>query len=242
MTLMIRPPVRTFIRLYTLHQVEDPAGFRPDMFDLGSNELAAEWLIVRVRIETLRYVFAPLDALPVQSTYARDPRAGVELVRTAAAPRLHTLLDAPEPFRELGLLSEQAGHWRQYAAARGLPAEPVRVPVIHQPAPIRQLPTRSRLSERLARVQQALDLFLTAADTAATLAGAWQNWQIGRERRKLLDAQRTLLHDAVEAQVRGQSRAFDHALDGDYVRGYLADHAGDAGYAGLFGANDPAQS
>ncbi len=247
------PPVRPFIRLYTLHQVEAPLSASADDLDL------AGWLIVRVRIETLRYAFAPLSALPLESTYARDPRAGIALARDAVTPRLRTLLDLREPFRELGLFNDGAAHWEQYAAARGLPAEPanipiarpaarglptepVRIPITRPAEPAFALPAgppRRRVSMRLAQVQQALELFQAAASTAATLANAWQNWQIGRERRKLLDAQRALLQDAIQAQLAGQTRAFDRALDGDYVRGYLADHGGDAGYSGLFGDADP---
>lgn len=212
-------PFTHYMRLYTLHQIERP----PDL------------VLLRIRIETLRYTFAPLSSMPLDAAYASDPRESVEVVRQAVIPRLQTLLDTREPFRELKLLDGPGAIWPRYAAERGLPAEPVRVPVIHAPTPSRRLSARSKTGERLARAQQALELFQTAVETASTLAAVWQNWQIGQERRNLLAAQRTLLQDAIQAQLTGQTRALDHALDGDFVRGYLADHAGDSAVDMVFG-------
>jgi hypothetical protein len=151
-------------------------------------------------------------------------------------PRLQTLLDTNEPLRVLNAGGAQDALWRRYAAERGLPAEPVRIP-IHSPAPVYRLPARSQTAERLARVQQALELVQTAVDTASTLAAAYQHWQIGREQRKLLEAQRFMLHDTIQAQISGQERALDRGLDRAYVRGYLADHAGDAVVDVLFGGD-----
>lgn len=218
-----------YVRLYTLHEIERPA----------------DMILLSVRLHTLRYSFAPLRSLPLDDAYAADPREGVELVRATVLPRLHTLLDSGDPFRELRLVGEQEALWRRYAAERGLPADPRRIPVIHAPIQARRLPARSTVSQRLARVQQALELVRTAADTAATLAAGWQNWQVGRERRKLLETQRSLLQDAIQAQMTGQGRALDRALEGDFVRGYLAEHAGDSAYQAVFGddelAGDSAQ-
>ena len=214
-------PFYYYIRLHTLRQIEQPG----------------DLVILRVRIETLRYSFAPLASLPVNAVYAEDPRAGAEMVRAAALPRLQTLLDAGDPFRELRLAGGQDALWRRYAAARGLPAEPARIPAIRAPS-LWRLPARSRTSERLAQAQRALELVQTAAETASTLAALWQNWQIARERRGLLAAQRALLHDAIRAQLTGQNAALDRALDREFVRGYLADHAADAAYDAVFGAED----
>jgi hypothetical protein len=210
-------PFGRYARLYTLHQIEQPS----DLF------------LLRIRIETLHYSFAPLVRLPLDTAYARDPQAGTDLVRRAVLPRLQTLLDAPDPFRELGMGQETL--WPRYAAERGLPANPIRVPVIHAPSPGRRLPARTKTSERLALAQRALEVVQTAAETASALAAVWQNWQIGQERRKLLEAQRHLLHNAIQAQLEGQGRALDHALDRDFVHGYLADHAGDQAYNAVFG-------
>jgi len=215
-------PFGRYVRLYTLHQIEQPS----DLF------------LLRVRIETLHYSFAPLSRLPVDDAYAGDPRAGTELVRRAVLPRLQTLLTAPDPFHELRLGTEEESLWQRYAAGRGLPTTPVRIPVIHAPSPARRLPAHSRTSEWLALAQRALEMIQTAAETASTLAALWQNWQIGQERRRLLEAQRHLLHDAIQAQLEGQGRALDQALDRDFVRGYLADHAGDPAYEALFGEDD----
>jgi hypothetical protein len=118
----------------------------------------------------------------------------------------------------------------RYAAERGLPAEPVRVPAIHAPLPVRQHPP-SKTSERLARLQQDL-IWCTAVETASSLA-AWQNWQVGRARRSF-STRSALLHDAIRAQLAGQGRALYHALDRDFVRGYLADHAGDGVGRGIW--------
>jgi hypothetical protein len=212
-------PFGYYVRLYTLHRVENP----PDL------------IVLCLRLQTLRYSFAPLRGLPLDAAYADDPRTGTEMVREAVLPRLHTLLDTSDPFRELNRAGDQEALWRRYAAERGLPAEPVRAPAIHAPLPVRQLPPRSKTSERLARLQQGLDLVQTAVETASSLAAAWQNWQIGCARRQLLDTQRALLHDAIRAQLAGQGRALDHALDRDFVRGYLADHAGDGALDVVFG-------
>jgi len=212
-------PFGRYVRLYTLHQIEQP-------FDL---------FLLRIRIETLHYSFAPLVQLPVDAAYAKDPRAGSDLVRRAVLPRLQTLLDTSDPWRDLRLDSGQETLWQRYAAERGLPASPVRIPVIHAPSAARRLPARSRTSERLAVAQRALEVVQTAAETASALAALWQNWQIGLERRKLLEAQRHLLHNAIQAQLEGQGRALDRALDRDFVHGYLADHAGDQAYDAVFG-------
>jgi hypothetical protein len=212
-------PFTTYMRLYTLHQIERP----PDL------------ILLRIRIETLRYSFAPLSSMPLDAAYAHDPREGVEIVRQMVLPRLQTLLDMQEPFQELNLLDGPGAIWPRYAAERGLPADPARVPVIHAPTPARRLSARSKTSERLARAQQALELFQTAVETASTLAAVWQNWQIGQERKHLLATQRALLHDTIQAQLSGQDRALDHALDRGFVRGYLADHAGDRAADVIFG-------
>jgi hypothetical protein len=210
-------PMIRYTRLYTLHQIETPA----------------DLLMLRIRIETLHYSFAPLASLPIDAAYQDDPRAGTELVRQAVLPRLQTLLDTRDPFPVLG--EGRAAIWPRYAAERGLPAQPQAVPVIHAPTSVRRLPARSRTSERLAQVQRALETIQTAVETASTLAALWQNWQIGRAQRQLLDTQRRLLQDAIQAQLAGQDRALDHALDPAFVRGYLADHAGDGTYEALFG-------
>jgi hypothetical protein len=216
-------PFGRYVRLYTLHQIEGPV----------------DLILLRIRIETLHYSFAPLvtgSAPPgreIDTAYAEDPRAGAELVRQAVLPRLQTLLDTRDPFRELG--EGQEARWPRYAAARGLPAQPPRVPVIHAPTSIPRLPARSQTSERLAQIQRTLETVQTAVETASTLAALWQNWQIGRERRKLFETQRHLLHNAIQAQLDGQNRALGHALSRDFVRGYLADHAGETVYDALFG-------
>ncbi len=215
-------PFGQYVRLYTLHQLEQPTGL----------------ILLRIRIETLRYSYAPLLAPPavrdVDAAYRDDPRAGAEVVRAAVLPRLQTLLDTRDPFQELQLAAGQETLWRRYAAQRGLPAEPARVPTIHAPVAAR-LPARSRTSERLAQVQRTLDLLHSAAETASALAALWQNWQIAQGQRKLLDMQRGLLHDAIGSQLAGQDRALDRATSRDFVRGYLADHAGDAAYDAVFG-------
>jgi len=209
----------SYVRLYTLHRVER----------------LADLIVLRVRIQTLRYSFAPLGSMPLDAAYAYDPREGVEMVRAAVLPRLQHLLDSPEPFRDLKLLEDQQAWWRRYAAERGLPADTVRPPAIHVPTPAKRLTARSRTAERLAQAQQTLELIQTAATTLSTLAAAWQNWQIGREKRKMLETQRLLLQDAIQAQLEGQGRALDHALDQSFVRGYLADHAGDRAADIIFG-------
>lgn len=215
-------PFQRYMRLYTLHRVEQ----------------LSDMVLVRIRIETLRYSFAPLGRLPLDDAYATDPREGVAMVRGVVLPRLESLLDAPDPFRQLGLLDEQNTRWRQYAEARQLPADPVRVPMVVPP--LRPtLPTRSKTAERIARAQQILELMQTAANTASTLVAVWQNWQIGRERRNLLQAERTLLHNAIQAQLAGQSSALEGALNPDFVRGYLAEHGSDRADEIIFGDDKP---
>jgi hypothetical protein len=86
----------------------------------------------------------------------------------------------------------------------------------------------------LAQVQRGLESLQMAAETASALLTLWQNWQIGREQRKLIELQRQLLHDAIQAQLQGQSRALDQALNPNFVRGYLAAHNDDPGYEALF--------
>lgn len=216
-------PFSRYVRLYTLHQVERPA----------------ELWVLRVRVETLRYSFAPLQAGPLDAAYASDPREGVALVQQVVLPRLQTLLDSDDPWAALGAGQDEV--WRRYASARGLPPARVPIPAI-QPPPLRPaIAPRSRVTARLARVQQALEVIQTAAETAQALAALWQNWQIGRERLRLLDAQRTLLQDAVRAQLAGQSQALSGALNHDFVRGYLLDHGTDAGADALFdtGPDEP---
>ncbi len=215
-----------YVRLYTLHQVERPA----------------DLICLRIRIETLRYGLLPLSSLPLDAAYADDPHEGIALVRATVRPRLEALLDSPDPFERLGLAPAREALWQRYASVRGLPVTPVRVPVITPSATAPRLPARSQVSARLAQAQRALEMFHMAVDTASTLAALWQNWQIGREQRRLLTAQRRLLESAVSAQIAGQERALIKALDGDFVRGYLDEHAGDAAYDAIFGdepdAND----
>ena len=214
-----------YVRLYTLHQVEQPT----------------DLIMLRIRIETLRYSYAPLllsrgtAATEIDAAYRDDPRAGAELIRSVVGPRLQTLSESRDPFDALQLTAGQNALWRRYAAQRGLPSEPVRVPVIHAPATAPRLPARSKTSERLATAQRTLAMLQTAAETASTLAALWQNWQIAQGQRKLLAMQQRLLHDAIETQIIGQDRALDRATSRDFVRGYLADHAGDTAYDAVFG-------
>jgi hypothetical protein len=198
-----------YIRLYTLHQIEQP----PDM-------------LLTMRIAVLRYSFVLLDRPAVDAAYASDPREGALIVRQSVLPRLLTLLDSRDPFRELEQIGGQDAAWRQYAALRGVPADPVPVPAI-RPMQAARIPARSATAARLAQAQRALELIQTAAETTATLAALWQNWQIGRERRKLVETQRLLLQDSIQSQLAVQDDALQRGLDRGYVRGYLAAHAGD---------------
>ena len=228
-------PFARFVRLYTLHRVEQLPTV-PALPAPGVSRLV-------VRIMTLRYTFTPLaDAPLLDAAYADDPRAAAELVQRAVAPRLQTLLDSDDPFRVLSLAAGddavQAALWPRYAAARGLAASPVRVPVLRPPDTVAYLPSRSVWGERLARTERALNMLQTAAETASTLAALWQNWQIGREQRKLLAAQRLMLHDAIQAQLVGQSTALNRAVEPGFVRGYLAEHGGDDAYTAVYGAED----
>jgi hypothetical protein len=231
-------PFARYVRLYTLHQIET----RADLTDL---------FVLRVRIETLRYSFQPLlpphtgvSNIPyprpvnvdhIDDIYAYDPREGAQVVRESVLPRLQALLDAHDPFAELALTGDRAAMWRRYATQRGLSAQPVEIPGIAMPGSRPQLPARSHTSERLAKVQRALESLHTAAQTAQTLLAMWQNWQIGRAQRQLIDTQRDLLHHAIQAQLAGQDQALDRALDQNFVRGYLADHTDDAAHDAIFG-------
>ncbi len=227
-------PFARYVRLYTLHQIETPT----DLF------------LLRVRIETLRYSFQPLLAPPAQTQipyprpvnldniYAYDPRKGAQIVRESVLPRLQTLLNARDPFAELRLIGDREALWQRYAAERGLPAQPAEIPGIRlseHRSLLPLLPPRSQTAERLAKVQHALESLHTAAQTAQTLVALWQNWQIGRAQRGLLELQRDLLHNAIQAQLSGQDQALDRALDQHFVRGYLADHAGDTVHDAVFG-------
>ena len=208
-------PFARYVRLYTLHAVEQ----------------SSDLLLLRVRIATLRYSLVPLAQLPLDASYAEAPQKGAALVREAVLPRLHALLDARQPFETLEL--EEGGRlWQRYAAQRGLPSAPVRVPAVQPPRRIS--PPSQRTAARLAQLERALGVVQTAAETAATLASLWQNWQIARGRRDLLDLQRLLLQNAIHAQLAGQSAALDHAHDPEFVRGYLAQNAGDAAYDAIF--------
>ncbi len=64
------------------------------------------------------------------------------------------------------------------------------------------------------------------------------HWQIGREQRKLLEAQRLMLHDAIQAQLAGQANALNRAVEPGFVRGYLAEHGDDDAYSAVYGADD----
>ena len=225
-------PYGHFVRLYTLRAIETP----PEPVGWFAGE-PVMWLALRVRIETLHYSFAPLSCGMLDEAYAADPREGADVVRAMVLPRLHTLLEAENPFAVLGLDADREAQWQRYAEIRGLPAARAPLPGITPPPVRRQLPARSQTSARLARIQQALEVVQTAAETAQTLAAAWQNWQIGRERVKLLGAQRALLQDAIQAQMAGQARALDDGQDPGFVRGYLAAHGSDEAIDAVFDAS-----
>lgn len=228
MTTQAITPFGRYVRLYTLHQVERPIAL-PDV---------AHLVLLRVRIETLRYSFAPLFDLPLDDAYADDPRDGVAMVRDAVLPRLYTLLDSPESWSNTKLLPDRAALWEQYAAARGLPASPLNIPVIHAPSARPALPAQGTVSRRLAQVHRALDMLQAAAETASTLAALWQNWQIGREQRQLIATQRALLQNAVTAQIAAQDDALARGVDRPFVRGYLVGQGDDPAHDVIFGASD----
>ena len=221
-------PFGRYVRLYTLHHLEHPL-VRPDV---------AQLIVLRVRIETLRYSFVPLNALPLDDAYAADPREGAELVRETVLPRLYTLLESDDPWAAVGRLPGRDVIWQQYAAARGLPADPVRVPAIHAPQVQPLLPAQGVVSQRLAQIHRAMAMVQTAVETASSLAALWQNWQIGQEQRQLLSAQRQLLQSTVQAQIATQNDALSRGEDRPFVRGYLAGQGDDPVHDLVFGEPD----
>ena len=224
-------PFVRYVRLYTLHQIETPT----------------DLIVRRVRIEMLHYSFGlladlnpayPCSVPHINEIYVGDPREGAQMVRERVLPRLNQLLDARDPFAELNLIGDRDALWQRYTAERGLPAQPVAVPGIKLPTARRMLPARSKTSERLAAIQRGLETLHTAAQTANTFLSLWQNWRIGRAQHQLLDTQRDLLQNAIQAQLAGQDQALDRALDQDFVRGYLADHADDPAVDVIFSDDD----
>jgi len=228
MTSHAMTPFGRYVRLYTLHQLEHPATL----------PTIAQLIVLRVRIETLRYSFVPLKVLPLDEAYATDPREGAELVRDAVLPRLYMLLESDDPWAAIGALPARDALWQQYAAARGLPAEPVRVPAIHAPQMQPLLPAQGVASRRLAQMHRALAMVQTAVETASSLAALWQNWQIGREQHQLLSAQRHLLQSTVQAQIAAQDQALSHGADRPFVRGYLSGQGDDPVHDLVFGESD----
>lgn len=210
-------PFGRYVRLHMLHRVET----------------AAEVLVVRMRVETLRYSLLPLGEQPVDAAYADDPHAGAHIVREVMLPRLAALLDADDPWGVLEGLPARDTSWAQYAAERGLPPAPRSVSSITVP-PVRRVRARTTLGTRLAQAQRALELLRTGIETASALATLWQNWQIGRAQVRLLDAQRAALHGVIEGQLVAQADALARGVEPDYVRRYLADHSDDAAYRAVF--------
>ena len=189
-------PFGTYVRLYTLHQIEQP----PDV-------------LLWMRIAVLRYSLAPLDRPTVDAAYASDPREGALVVRQSVLPRLLTLLDSRDPLAELNQTAGKMSPGGSTRAARrpgGAGARPGHSPVPH--ARMRR-GAWSRPATRLS----APELIQTAAETTA---GRWQPCgRTGRrrERRKLIETQRLLLQDSIQTQLAVQDDALQRAGPG-YAR------------------------
>lgn len=220
------PYLTRYLQLYTLHQVE---------------HTASSVTILRVRVAAVRYLLRDMPH-ELNAYWQVDPLSGVAAVRDWMKPRFTELRDEQRAWELLGLDGADAT-WQPYVALRQNANDALRavVPVVENASKRAIIPAEKpgeRIARRLDQTQRLLEYANMALQLAENARRLWQNWQIGREEQRLLQAKRLYLEDAIRVTNEGQNRALDEALNPSNVSGYLMANNDDDMYDLLFGEND----
>jgi hypothetical protein len=210
-----------YLRLYTLHSLEQSA----------SNSV-----YLQTRVATLRYVLSNLPkSLDVE--WRQDTNLGINAAQDIITPRFEQLLAEEDIWRVLhsdGQASELRSYWGlRQASTHVLPTIQTLSP---RPSVIRSItPTsQNKWMQRIYQAERWLDVAYKTIEVANLGLQFWQNWKIGREQQRLLQDQRWLLKDSVQATVTGQQVALGQASDPSFVQHYLLEHGDDDVYDVLF--------
>jgi hypothetical protein len=165
----IQPSFIRYLRLYTLHSVEQSATHRR---------------ILQVRIATLHYTLADIPG-EFEMLWRNEPAQGVARARQLILPRLETLLNDETAW---GKVMAEPPRWQPYLDLRRQRALP-ELPVLP-----RLSAAKNALAYRLDQAERWLQVTKTALDVANAGLALWQGWQKFRDERRLLqDAVRATL-------------------------------------------------
>jgi hypothetical protein len=212
-----------YLRLYGLHLVEHSV----------SHEM-----VLRVRVAATQYVTSIMPA-NLDQLWLKDPRAGVEMAEDLVLPKIEALQRDPDAWEALGL-DRPDPRFEEYQQERGagnlksqiakaLP-NPAKA-LVPRPSNLGTIP----LNRNFERVNQMLQVAQTAIVVADAARRFWQDWRIGQEKLKVVEARRLLLEDALRATSASQNHALQQALDPSFVENYLGGGGNDPAYDILFG-------
>lgn len=201
-----------YLRLHGLHLIEQ--------------KVTTE-VVLRVRVAATRYVTARLPE-DLNTVWLQNPSEAVDAAREFIMPALKQLEDPDEAWQRLRLTGTDPV-WDAFRNQRQLVTP--RPPVISPGRVIRHMPITNRF-DNLNRLVNFVHGSILVADAALQL---WQNWRVGQENFRVVEARRMLLEDAVRATKAGQDYALQQALDPGNVQRYLAAGGDDPAYDILFG-------
>ncbi len=214
-----------YLRLYTLHSVE---------------QTASNSVYLQARIATLKYVFQHLPKA-LDTHWQQNTELGIISAQDVLISRFEQLLEDEDGEQSL-ILNGEAEIWHPYWTMRQarrfvLPAVKSFTPTLSISSSI--IPyQQNRWMKRINQAERWLDLTRKTIEVANLGLQLWQQWKIGREQQRLLQDQRMLLKDSVQATLIGQQAALGQASDPKFVQNYLVDHRDDEVYEFLFEDDD----
>lgn len=210
-----------YLRLYTLHSVE---------------QTASDSVYLQARVATLKYM---LKGLPkaLDTNWQQNAELGIISAQEVLLPRYEQFLADEDGWQSLDL-SGETEIWNPYWMIRQ--AGGFVLPVVKTFIPTPSISSsimpyqQNRWMQRISRAERWLDLTRKTIEVANLGLQLWQYWRIGREQQRLLQDQRMLLKDSVQANLVGQQAALGQASDPTFVQNYLMDHRDDEVYEFLF--------
>lgn len=210
-----------YLRLYTLHSIE---------------QSASDSVYLQARVMTLRYV---LKGLPqtLDTAWQQDTDLGIISAQEIIFPRFERLLQEQDSWHSL-YQDEQTPELKSYWGLRH--AGQQALPMTKSLVPTRSISrmivphSQNKWMQRVYQAEKWLDIARKTIEVANLGLQLWQNWKIGREQQRLLQAQRLLLNDSVQATLTGQQLALTQATDPNFVQQYLLERGDDDVYDVLF--------
>jgi hypothetical protein len=192
---------------------------------------------LQTRVATLRYVLGGLPQF-LDADWQQDANLAIIAAQKFIIPRFEQLRTEENIWQMLhsdGQTAEVHSYWGlRQISNHVLPAAKTLSP---RPSIVRSImPSNhhNKWMQRIYRAERWLDVAYKTIEVANLGLQFWQNWKIGREQQRLLQDQRLLLKDSVQATLTGQQLALDQAADPSFVQHYLLERGDDDVYGVLF--------